>query len=71
MVRVDVLFIALFWFALGYLYHRKPETMYRLRYWPLAPDSDVGENVRTTYRRLGYFIAALGVPFLIWGLVAP
>ena len=70
MVRVDVLLVALFWFGLGYLNYRKPATMYRLKHWPTVPDSNVGENVRTTYRRLGYVAAAVGVPFLVWGLLA-
>ncbi len=70
MPRFEVLAVALFWFALGYANYRAPATMYRLYNWPLAPETDVGENVRTTYRRRGYLAIVIGVPFLIWGLLA-
>lgn len=70
MPRPAVLAVAVFWFALGFANYRWPATMYRLRNWPFAPDTEVDESVRTTYRRRGIFAAALGVPFLVWGLLA-
>jgi len=70
MARPAVLVVALLWFGLGYANFRWPETMYRLYNWPLAPDGDVVETVRTTYRRRGLLAAAIGVPFLLWGLLA-
>ncbi|QKY20051.1 hypothetical protein B4589_006540 [Halolamina sp. CBA1230] len=70
MPRPAVLAVAALWFALGYANYRRPATMYRLYNWPAAPDTDVGETVRTTYRRRGLIAAAIGVPFLVWGLLA-
>jgi hypothetical protein len=69
MPRFDVITVALFWFALGYANYRAPAEMYRIYNAPMAPDTDVGENVRTTYRRRGYFAILIGIPFLIWGLL--
>jgi hypothetical protein len=44
--------------------------MCRIYNWPLSPETDVDENVRTTYRRRGYVAVAIGIPFFIWGLLA-
>lgn len=70
MVRIEILVVAVGWFALGYANYRWPAKMYRFTHWPLSPRSDVGDNVRRTYKRRGYVAAAIGIPFLFWGLIA-
>lgn len=68
--RISVLLVALFWFALGFANYRKPKTIYRIYNWPLTPNTEVGENARTTYCRRGMIAVAIGIPYLVWGLVA-
>lgn len=61
--------VGVFFCGWGYLHHRWPAYMYRFQNFPFAPQTPVGENARTQYRRRGLFYAAFGALFLLWSLL--